>query len=130
MIPLNVAWQAESLLVQWVSLSFVLLSLALVFYHFTRLKRLQFNRVLAKIISAATAIAAVVLSSVALYGFIFRTASIEDVVPHEERRRITLMTIYGLLVLVLLSIACHIIFARFAPDDAARDQRSSPQPPS
>jgi hypothetical protein len=125
MIPLNVAWQAESLLVQWFSLSFVLLSLALVFYHFTRLKRLQFNRVLARIISAVAALAAVVLSSVALYGFTFRTAAIEDIVPHEARRRIALMSICGLLVLVLLSIAGHILFARFSPD-AAMDQHSPP----
>jgi NADH:ubiquinone oxidoreductase subunit K len=108
---LEASWKAEGLLVAWLSLSFVLMSVALAFRHFARQKEATFNRVFSKVVSSTAALGAAGVSAVAL--LVYRSRSAQ--VPHERLPLLAFSCVGSALSLAQLAVATEIFLFSSAP---------------
>lgn len=114
-------WAPEGQFCAWLSSSFLLMTVSLLFYHMTRVSSLEMNPRIAGFFSVALILAAVVITIMALYTYSIRLTELEqtqqaDLTPAEQKEKQFKMVYFlvGIVIIVIeLSLCMVIILGAF-----------------
>ena len=114
-------YNPELLLANWTSVSFILMTVALLFYHMTRIETLEMDRRLAGVFSVSIIIMSVIFSIQALLIYTkrlsrLRTKNETSFIRQEISISRTYIMVVRILIVIAVGIAIVILYGSFIKD--------------